>query len=173
MKKLFFLIVAILCFVDVNAQTRTDSNGDTVHHHFFVVAEYQMRDFEFAKESGCYGLGLVFNSISHWGIFHVGANVNFSINTGFVDDTSCIADFGPSVRLDLNRNFFVNIPVNAICEAITPEGSTEMETSWGAKIAPSLHAFLSDRFGLYVGPQVQFGSDATSFGMQAGLSYSF
>lgn len=53
MKKLFFLIVAILCFVDVNAQTRTDSNGNTVYHHFFVVAEYQMRDFEFEKESGC------------------------------------------------------------------------------------------------------------------------
>lgn len=160
----------------VQAQHRTDSDGNTVYHPFAAVAQYQMGDFEFAKESGSYGLGLVFSSISHWGRFHVGANVNCYINDGFVDNSSFIVDFGPSTRVDINRDLFVNIPVNAVCIATFPEGTTDTETAWGARIAPSLHAFISDRFGVFAGPQISFGfSDASScaFGMQAGVSYAF
>lgn len=173
MKKILFLFIAIWSTVCVNAQTRIDSDGNTVYHPYFAVAEYQIGDFDYVKESSCYGLGIVASSISHWGIFHVGANVNFSINAGLCDPWGCIIDFGPSARIDINKNFFVNIPVNAVCGVSFPEGSTDTETEWGGKIAPSLHAFISDRFGLFVGPKVQFGSGSTSFGMQAGLSYAF
>jgi len=177
MKKIVLTVVmCIITALSLNAQHRTDSDGNTVYHPFFAVAQYQMGDFEFAKESGSYGLGLVCSSISHWGRFHVGANVNFSVNAGFVDDCSCIVDFGPSARVDINKHFFINVPVNALCIIAFPEGSTDTETSWGARVAPSIHAFLSDRFGVFAGPQISFGfSDASScaFGMQAGVSYSF
>lgn len=43
----------------------------------------------------------------------------------------------------------------------------------GAKIASSIHAFISDKIGLFVGPKVTFGSGSTTIGMQAGLSYAF
>lgn len=157
-------------------EARTDSEGNAVYHHYFVVAQYQMGDFKNAKVSGCYGLGVIFNSISHWGRFHVGGNVNFSVNAGFVHDWGCIFDFGPSCRFDINRDLFVNVPVDAVCCVTFPEGSTDSETSWGAKIAPSIHAFLSSRFGLFAGPQLSIGfSDGSkaSFGFQAGVSYAF
>ena len=173
MKKFILLVVTMLGIISADAQSRTDSDGNTVYHPFFAVAQYQIGDFEYAKESGAYGLGLVCSSLSHWGIFHVGANVNFSINAGLVDPWGCIVDFGPSARIDINRSFFVNIPVNAICRVSFPEGTTDTETDWGAKIAPAIHGFLTDRVGLYVGPQVTFGSGSTDFGMVAGLSYTF
>lgn len=177
LKKLVVLILTGLTVsIPSYAQNRTDSDGNTVYHPFFAVAQYQMGDFEFAEESGSYGLGLVVSSISHWGRFHVGANLNFSVNAGFVDDWGCIFDFGPSARVDISRNFFVNVPVNAVCNVTSPEGSTDTETSWGARISPSIHAFLSDRFGVFAGPQLSFGfSDGskTSFGFQTGLSYAF
>lgn len=177
MKKVILTILVVITNVIFGyAQNRTDSDGNTVYHPFFAVAQYQMGDFEYAQESGSYGLGLVASSISHWGRFHIGANVNFSINAGFVDDWGCIIDFGPSARIDISKRFFVNMPVNAVCNVTFPEGSTDTETSWGARISPSIHAFISDRFGLFVGPQVSFGfSDGStvSLGMQAGLSYAF
>ncbi|MGM9845475.1 MAG: hypothetical protein ACI30K_04525 [Muribaculaceae bacterium] len=132
-----------------------------------------MGTFDFPKGSSSYGLGMVATSISHWGRFHVGANINFSINAGFVDDWGCIIDFGPSVRVDIANNLFVNMPVDVVCVATFPEGSTDTKTSWGARIAPSLHFFFSKKFGIFAGPQVSFGGSATDFGMQAGLSYSF
>lgn len=167
------MFVTMLGILSANAQSRTDSDGNTVYHPFFAVAQYQIGDFEYAKESGAYGLGLVASSISHWGIFHVGANVNFSINAGLIDPWGCIIDFGPSARIDINKNFFVNIPVNAVCGVSFPEGTTDTETNWGAKISPAIHGYITDRFGLYAGPQVSFGSGSTSFGMVAGLSYAF
>lgn len=173
MKKILFLCIAIWSTVCVNGQTRIDSDGNTVYHPFFVVAEYQIGNFDYAKESGCYGLGLVASSISHWGIFHVGANVNCSLNAGLIDPWGLVVDFGPSARIDINKNFFVNIPVNAVCGVSFPEGTTDIETNWGAKIAPSIHAFISDRIGLFVGPKVSFGSGSTSIGMQVGLSFGF
>lgn len=176
MRKTIFIVLAVVSAVlSISAQNRTDSDGNTVYHHFFAVAQYRMDDFEFAKESGSYGLGLVVSSLSHWGRFHVGANVNYSINAGIIDDWGCIIDFGPSARIDINNHFFVNVPVNAACVVTFPEGSTDTDTSWGARIAPSIHAFISDRFGLFAGPQVCFGFDGSSasFGMQAGISYAF
>lgn len=174
MKKCIFLLcIAIWSAVSASAQSRIDSDGNEVHHWFLGVAEYQISDFDFVKESGCYGLGMAVTSFSHWGAFHVGANANFSINDGLVDPSSCIVDFGPSARVDINKNFFVNIPVNAVCVVTSIEGTTDSETNWGAKIAPSIHAFFSDRVGIYAGPKVTFASGSTSFGMQAGLSYSF
>lgn len=177
MKKILLALVAVMAAVTSgSAQTRIDSDGNTVYHPVFVVAQYQMGNFDYAKESGAYGLGVVASSISHWGRFHLGANVNFSINAGFVDDWGCIVDFGPSARLDINEHFFVNVPVNAICCVTFPEGTTDTETAWGVKIAPSIHAFVSDRIGIFAGPLVSIGfsdgSDA-SFGFQAGLSYAF
>lgn len=178
LKKTFVLLIltALTVSIPSYAQTRTDSDGNTVYHSFFTVAQYQMDDIEYPKVSSSYGLGLVASSISHWGRFHVGANVNFLINAGFVDDWGCIINFGPSARVDINRNFFVNVPVNAICDITFPEGTTDTETSWGARIAPSIHTFLSQRFGVFAGPQLSFrfsdGSKAT-FGFQAGISYEF
>lgn len=154
----------------------TEIERNTVSHPFFAVAQYQMGDFRYTDISGSYGLGLVASSISHWGSFHVGANVNFSINAGFVDDWGCIIDLGPSARVDINNRIFVNVPVNAICNVKFPEGSTDTETAWGARVAPSIHAFISDRFGLFAGPQLSIGFSAgsdVSFGFQAGLSYAF
>lgn len=174
MKKIFLLFVSILGVLSASAQqTRVDSHGNQVHHPFFAVAQYQIRDFAVAKESGAYGLGLVFSSLSHWGIFHVGADVNFSINAGLIDPWGCIIDFGPSARIDINKNFFVNIPVNAVCNVAFPEGSTDTETEWGAKISPAIHGFFTDRFGLFAGPQVYIASGGTHFGMEAGVSYTF
>lgn len=177
MKKISFLILAfILTTITGKAQTRIDSDGNTVHQPLFAVAQYQMGDFDIAKESGSYGLGLVASSISHWGKFHVGGNINFSINAGFVDDWGCIFDFGPSARYDITDRVFVNMPVNAVCVVTFPEGETDSKTNWGAKIAPSLHAFLSERVGIFAGPQVSFafsGGSSTAFGFQAGLSYIF
>ncbi len=176
MKKFLLCFALIFSTLFVSAQERIDSDGNTIYHPFFAVAQYQMGDFEYAEGSGSYGLGLVASSISHWGRFHVGANVNFSINAGFVDNWGCIIDFGPSARVDINNRFFVNMPVNAVCNVMFPEGSTDTDTSWGARISPSIHAFLSDRFGLFAGPQLGLGftgSSEASFGFQAGISYAF
>lgn len=178
LKKSFVIIILAIVLASFQnlAQTRTDSDGNTIDHPYFVVAQYQMGDFSVAKESGSYGLGVIINSITHWGRFHVGANVNFSINAGFIKNWGCIIDFGPSARIDINERFFVNIPVNAMCNVIFPVGSSETEAIWGVKISPSIHTFLSDRFGLFVGPQLNFGfndSSAVSCGFQAGISYAF
>lgn len=176
MKRFLLILVVLTTFVSGFAQSRTDSDGNTVHHYFFAVAQYQMQDFDFAKESSIYGLGLYMSSFSHWNRFHVGADLNYSLNAGIVDDWGCIIEFGPSVRVDISKNFIVNMPINALCNVQFPEGSTDTKTSWGMKIAPSLHAFFTDRFGIFAGPQLttdfKSGHDA-SFGFQAGISYSF
>lgn len=185
MKKTFIitLIATLANFFSVSAQysedspgDRIDSEGNTVHHWFFCTAQYQFSDFDYFKESGNYGLGMVITSISHWGPLHVGANVNFSINSGLVDNSGCIIDFGPSARVDITKDVFINIPFNAVCYVTFPKGSTDTETSWGAKISPSIHAFITDRLGLFLGPQMVMGfksGEKTTFGGQFGISYSF
>lgn len=178
MKALTILIVLVCgSFMStVNAQTRTDSEGNVVHHPFYAVAQYQMGDFEYAKLSSSYGFGIVYSSISHWGRFHVGANLNLSINAGVVDDWGMIIDFGPSARIDIVDHFFVNIPVNVVCGVTFPEGSTESHTTWGGRIPVLANYFFTERFGLYAGPQLNFaftsGSSA-SIGMQCGIAYAF
>lgn len=178
MKKLILAIVAIvIATASANATKRIDSDGNTVYHHFIVPLQYQMQTFDFPKESSLYGTGLVLTSISHWGKFHVGANVNLSINAGIVDDSGMIVDFGPSARYDLvDKRLFINMPVNVTCGCYWPEGTTDTQTSWGMRITPSLYAFITDHIGIFAGPQVIFdfssGSKA-SFGMQAGVAISF
>lgn len=176
MKRFFLILVVLTTFVSGFAQTRTDSDGNTVYHPLFVVAQYQMQDFDFAKETSMYGLGICVSSISHWDRFHVGADVNFSLNAGIIDNWGCIIELGPSGRVDISKNFFVNMPVNAVCYVEFPEGSTDTNTTWGMKIEPSIHAFLTDRFGIFAGPQMttdfKSGHDV-SFGFQAGISYAF
>lgn len=152
-----------------------DSRHEEVLHKTFVVAQYQIGDFREARYTSCYGLGLVFPTIHHWGAVHVGANLNFSINAGIVDDWGCIIDFGPSVRFDIAENVFVNIPVDARCAVTFPEGS-DSQSNWGMQIAPTLHVFLTKRIGLFVGPQMTIGFASESkpaFGLVAGLSYEF
>lgn len=157
----------------------TSNENDSEHeeglHKAFVVAQYQLGDFREAKYTSCYGLGLVFPTIHHWGPIHVGANLNFSINAGIVDDWGCIIDFGPSVGFDIDENVFVNIPVDARCDVTFPEGS-DTQTNWGMQIAPALHVFLTKKFGIFVGPQMTIGFASGSkpaFGLVAGLSYEF
>ena len=173
MKKVLLLTVLCMGAISANAQTRQDADGNTVHHPFFAVAQYQMGDFDMAKYSSSYGVGMMATSISHWGAIHVGANVNFGINAGIMDDWGCIIDFGPSVRVDISKSCFVNMPIDAVCVCTFPEGSTDTETTWGAKLAPAIHLFASDRLGIFAGPQFTFGNGVTNVGMVAGLSYSF
>lgn len=172
MKKILFSIALCLGVVSTYAQTRQDSNGNTVYHSFFAVAQYQMGDFDFAKYSSSYGVGMMASSISHWGAFHVGANVNFGINAGIVDDWGCIFDFGPSVRVDISKACFVNMPIDAVCVATFPKGE-DTQTTWGAKISPAIHLFATERFGVFVGPQFTIADGGSSVGMVAGISYSF
>lgn len=151
---------------------RIDTDGNIVYHPFFAVAQYQMGDFESAKLSSRYGLGLVATSISHWGAFHVGADVCLSINAGIIDDWNIMCCFGPSMRFDISPSCFLNIPINAVFVQVIPE-KEDTKYYWGAMVSPALHLFASDRFGIFVGPQFTFDSDATSVGMVAGISYAF
>lgn len=159
-------------FITTYAQTRQDKDGNTVYHPALAVAQYQMGDFDYAKYSSSYGIGLMYPSISHWGLVHIGANFNFGLNAGIVDDYSCIVDFGPSVRVDISKACFINMPIDAVCVCTFPKGSTGTKTDWGAKLAPAVHLFATDRFGIFVGPQFTFGDGGSSVGMVAGLSYS-
>ena len=159
---------------EANANSRLDSKGKTVNQHMFATAQYQMMDFSYAKETSSYGVGMYITSISHWDWFHVGADVTLGANAGLVDNWGMLIDFGPSVRADINKKLYVNMPVNAT--VLCTNDSDDSETSWGMKVAPSLHFFATDMFGIFAGPQliVPFESDAkASIGMQAGISISF
>lgn len=177
MKKFLLLIVAMVAFSAVSASastSRTDKDGNEVYHHFLVSAQYTMGDFDIAKQSSWYGLGLYVTSFSHWGGFHLGANVDFNINNGFVpkSNSGVMTNFGPSFRVDLGKHLFLNVPVNAVCNASYPEGE-DTKYVWGGKVAPSFHGFFNDKVGIFVGPNVTFGKGGKSFGMQAGLSICF
>lgn len=158
--------------VSTHAQTRQDSDGNTVYHPFIGVAQYQMGDFDDPKYTSSYGLGMMVTSISHWGAFHVGANINYGINAGIVDDWGCIIDFGPSVRVDMSKSCFINMPIDAVCVVTFPKGE-DTKTDWGAKISPAIHLFANDRIGIFAGPQFTIADGGSSVGMVAGLSYSF
>lgn len=178
MKKLILAIAAIvIATVSANATKRIDSDGNTVHHHFIVPLQYQMESFDFPKESSIYGTGFVLTSISHWGKFHIGANLGLSLNAGILDDWSMICDFGPSARYDLiDKRLFINMPLTVVCACSWSEGSTDTQTSWGMRISPSLYAFITDHIGIFAGPQVNFGfasGSKAAFGMQAGVALSF
>ncbi len=175
MKKFLLLIVAMVAFSAVSASaatSRTDSDGNEVYHHFLVSAQYTMGDFDMAKLTSWYGLGMYVTSFSHWGGFHIGADFDININNGFVDKSGIMTSFGPSFRVDLGKNFFLNVPVNAVCSASYPEGE-DTKYIWAGKVAPSFHGFFNDRVGIFAGPNVTFNKNGSSFGMQAGLSICF
>lgn len=155
------------------ATSRTDSDGNEVYHPLFASAQYYMGDFDMAKQSSWYGLGMYATSISHWGAFHVGADLDLSINNGFVhsSDSGMMFCFGPSFRADFSKHFFLNVPINAVCSVFFPEGNTK--SYWGGKVAPSFYGFFNDRVGIFAGPNVTFNKNGSSFGMQAGLSICF
>ncbi|MGM9816670.1 MAG: hypothetical protein ACI304_06385 [Lepagella sp.] len=174
MKKILFLIVALIACSTLPASaktSRTDKDGNEVYYPIVVTAQYQMGDFDLAKESSWYGLGLYCTSISHWGRFHVGADLDMNIDAGIVDNWGMLIDFGPSFRVDISRNFFLNVPINAFCSVFWPKGG-DSQSTWGGKIAPSIHGFFNDHIGLFAGPNVSFGK-GVSFGMQAGISVCF
>ncbi len=153
---------------------RIDANGEVVYHPVDAHAIYMMGSFEEVKLSSKYGIGLKGSSISHWGRFHVGADLNFLINAGIVDDFGCMVTFGPSLRFDLADHFFIDMPVNAAVYCEWPEGTTDTKTTWFAIVNPTLHAYFNSRIGIFAGPMVSFdfsGGDP-SFGMTAGLTYS-
>ena len=176
MKKFLLLIVALVAISSASASTsRTDKDGNEVYHPVFASAQYFMGDFDIAKQSSWYGLGIYATSISHWGAFHVGADIDFNINNGFVpkSNSGVMINFGPSFRVDLGKHLFLNVPVNAVCSIFESEGTTKSKSYWGGKVAPSFHGFFNDRVGIFVGPNITFDKNGSSFGMQAGLSICF
>lgn len=171
-KKFLLLIIALLGSVCAKAQFRQDSEGNTVYHPYLGVIEYQMIDFNEPKYSSSVGFGFMATSFSHWGRFHLGANINAGIATAYLFDAAGITiDLGPSVRFDINRRCFINMPVNATVFLAFAKNYGGIGGC--VRIAPSFHAFLNDRFGAYIGPEGRFNSYYTYFGFQAGLSYSF
>lgn len=163
----------VVCAVCVNGQGRIDSNGETVWHDGFVTARWQICDFDYTKSSSIYSLGVMQTSVSHWGAFHVGFDVNVGFNAGLVKNSDFFADFGPSVRLDICKNVLFNMPINALCDV--SYSGTKTHTFWGINLLPALHLFASDKFGIFVGPQFlrYFEGDKFYVGMNMGLSYTF
>lgn len=175
MKKFLLVLAVAISSLSASAESRVDSHGKTVNHVYFVTARWQIGDFDFAKESSWYGLGLSCPSISHWGAFHVGANLNFSINAGLVKNWNCSTDFGPSIRIDIAKNVFFNMPINATMMQHVPErGDTKYY--WGINLLPAIHLFASEKFGIFVGPQFlrypKF-NDKFNVGLNCGISYAF
>lgn len=157
---------------------RIDSNGDTVLHYMYYGAQYDLMSFKTGKSS-TYGAFLSVSSFSHWGCFHLGAELSMLINAGVIDNWGVGFDFGPSMRVDITDNVFVNIPVNVrmakvwyeydVNSGIDPDDFKDSETNWGAVIKPSLYFFPSGKFGMFIGPQLTI-FDKCEFGMQAGIA---
>lgn len=172
MKKLILTLVLLTLRVGVFAQsalTRTDSEGNEIYRPLVLTANYQMYDFDLPKLSSVYGIGISCNSISHWGILHVGATVNYEINAGIVKNWSSIMDFGPSLRIDICKDIFFNMPLMCSWEYGKGE-SGDFESSWIFKTIPSINAFFTKRFGIFAGPMMTVGSKAVSWGFSAGLA---
>lgn len=175
MKKFLVLLIGAILSVGAYASEayRIDTDGNKIYHPFGVHAIYEMQDFDYAKESSYYGLGMEWSSISHWGFFHLGCNLDMLINAGVIKNWGMKINFGPSMRFDIGRHFYVNMPLDAVCYCIWPEGSTKTETSWAAQVSPSIYGLLSDRVSIFAGPHLTTDFDNTSFGMQAGINICF
>ena len=78
------------------------------------------------------------------------------------------------MRYDLGNRFFVNLPINALCIAISSKESTSTHTEWGLTVTPTLNAWITPKFGVFAGPKMtmDFENDAT-FGFVAGVSFAF
>lgn len=157
---------------------RIDTNNEVVTHYMFYGAQYDLLTFKSAKSS-LYGVFWSISSLSHWGRFHVGADLSMRINAGIIDDWGYGCDFGPSVRVDITDNVFVNMPVNARMAKVwnnydvnsgeSVDEHKDSRTSWGAVIKPSIYFFPAPKFGLFIGPQLNI-SDGCDIGMQAGIA---
>lgn len=171
-KKLIVSACVLLLSAIAARADRIDSEGNEVKYDRLITLNYQMDDFDNAKNTSAYGASFCFNSFSHWGKVHVGANLEAILNAGIIDDWGLAYNFGPSVRFDLGDRAFVNIPVDAVCVCTNPKGKSGTKVDWGIALAPSLHLFISDKIGIFFGPRVSrgFGSGSDfSFGMQAGI----
>lgn len=172
MKHFFSSALLLLAGLSFSQTALADDSVTLPERHASV--QFSSYDFDHVKETGSYGGALYFTSIGQWDKFHVGANVSFGVNAGLVDDWGCQVEFGPSVRYDLGSRFFVNLPVNALCFATFPEGSTSTHTEWGLTVSPTLNAWITPKFGVFAGPKMStnFKNDAT-FGFVAGVSFAF
>lgn len=174
MKKL--LTSALFLLAGISSPQVATADNVTTLPALHVSAQFSSNDFEYLKECGSYGLGIYATSIGHWGNFHVGANANLGVNAGLIDDWGMQVEFGPSARYDLGKRFFVNLPINALCSCTFPEGSTGTHTEWGITATPTLHAWITPKFGIFAGPKMaaQFDSESDiCFGFVAGISYAF
>lgn len=157
---------------------RIAANGDIIKHHLFYGAQYDLMSFKSSKSS-LYGVFLSIPSISHWGAFHLGAELTMLINAGIINDWGIGFDFGPSFRIDIADNVFINCPVNARMSKTFNEYDVEdydsyddykdSETTWGAVIKPSLYFFPIKKCGFYIGPQLTIYKEC-DFGLQAGIA---
>ena len=172
MKLFFSSALLLLAGLSISQTALADDSVTLPERHASV--QFSSYDFDHVKETGSYGGALYFTSIGQWDKFHVGANVSFGVNAGLVDDWGCQVEFGPSVRYDFGSRFFVNLPVNALCFATFPEGSTSTHTEWGLTVSPTLNAWITPKFGVFAGPKMtmDFENDAT-FGFVAGVSFAF
>ena len=116
-------------------------------------------------------------SVAQWDNFHVGSFLSFGANYGLTpidDNEGLLVKFGPSARLDLTDNIYINLPVLVNVLSTSPEGSTKYE--WGMSIIPTLHLFMTEKVGIFAGVQSIFSfksNSDTNFGVRFGLSYAF
>lgn len=172
MKNFFSSALLLLAGLSISQTALADDSATLPERHASV--QFSSYDFDHVKETGSYGGALYITSIGQWDKFHVGGNVSFGVNAGLVDDWGCQVEFGPSVRYDLGNRFFVNLPVNALCFAISSKESTSTHTEWGLTVTPTLNAWITPKFGVFAGPKMtmDFENDAT-FGFVAGVSFAF
>lgn len=169
-----FFSSALLLLAGLSLSQTALADDSTTLPKFCASVQFSSYDFDHVKETGSYGGALYCTSIGQWDKFHVGGNVSLGVNAGLVDDWGCQVEFGPSVRYDLGSRFFVNLPINALCFATFPEGTTSTHTEWGLTVSPALHAWITPKFGVFAGPKMtmDFENDAT-FGFVAGVSFAF
>ncbi len=161
-------------------QTTATTNDDTTSHAthpFFCSASYECLDWDAFKNSGYYSLAIEATSVAQWDNFHVGSFLSFGANYGLTpidDNEGLLVKFGPSARLDLTDNIYINLPVLVNVLSTSPEGSTKYE--WGMSIIPTLHLFMTEKVGIFAGVQSIFSfksNSDTNFGVRFGLSYAF
>lgn len=181
MKKFFAVIAILTSCIGASAQLVSETNAtmietpatveDTEYSTTFFNILYQSADFSSFKESSYYGIGGSFTSLTHRGCLHVGFNYGFLYNGGFVDsgEATLQLEIGPSVRIDLGKRVFLNIPVAATW-AYNNHGQ------WFMKASPSINFMLSRKTNFFIGPlvSVPFESDYdTTFGLHAGIGFDF
>lgn len=158
MKKIITFIVALASLGNVFAQTSENPTDDSLPHNVILDIEYQISNFEYAKNSGKYGFGI--NRTSFDGKsskkFHAGANFHMDWNAGLVSDFSIMFELGPSFRYDISNNCLINVPLNVLLNLLPyrEDGKSKTDVSWGLRLGPSLYYFFSKSVGIFAGPQL-------------------